>query len=112
MHMSDSLPYVIKRQKIRKHFLVDVGYLKICQHLVLRSLSFDFSLSTSSTQEWQLCAGKLLPFPTGTRACKDEKASLLAILEESRGILGLYFYTTDLAESLAAALTMGVSAWT
>jgi len=53
-HTSDS--HITKRQQIRKHFLVDVGYLKMSMP-ASRALSFHFSLPTSSTQEWQLCAG-------------------------------------------------------
>ena len=60
-----------------------VGYLETCQccvSLLLGSLRFCSSLSSSSTQKWLLCVGKQLPLSSSERSTHtDEKVNLPAI---------------------------------
>ena len=59
------------RQQVKKHFLVHVGYLETCHcsaSLLLRSQCFCLSLSTSPTQEQQLCIGKPSTFTRSAHA--------------------------------------------
>jgi len=84
------------------------GYLETCQHcasLLTRSSSFHLSLSTSLTQELQVCTSNPLPFSTGMRStCADEKTNLPAISHQPEEYLGCTAEWKFWQKSFAAAL--------